>query len=168
MNSAKHYQSGAVLIVCLMFLMIMSVLGISSMNNATLEEKMAGNTRNKHLSFQAAETALRAGEIAANAFDVTTKFSGTNGRYQPSVVSDATYPIWENVDNSDWLEPSYTSGMSQQPKYIIENYSTMPRDSHCLLDSEAIATCKKPVYRITARGWGQNDNHITVLQSTFR
>ncbi len=65
MNLPAHIatrQQGAVLIVSLIILLIMTLIGLSSMQNTTLEEKMAGNYRDKNLSFQAAEMTLREGE----------------------------------------------------------------------------------------------------------
>ncbi|EPM49228.1 pilus assembly PilX family protein [Pseudomonas syringae] len=55
-------QRGMVLLVSLVFLLLLTLLGISSMQNATLQEKMAGSVQIRNLSFQAAEAVLRRGE----------------------------------------------------------------------------------------------------------
>lgn len=64
-------QRGAVLIVSLIFLLLLTLIGTTAMRNTTLQERMAGNTRDTNLSLQAAEAALRAGQnwvsIPANA-----------------------------------------------------------------------------------------------------
>lgn len=52
-------QSGAVLIVALLFLMIITMLGITSMQSTSSEERMAGNSRDSNNALQAAEAALR-------------------------------------------------------------------------------------------------------------
>ncbi len=51
-------QRGAVLVVGLILLMVLTVLGISGMNTATLELVMAGNTQSHQQAFQAAETGI--------------------------------------------------------------------------------------------------------------
>jgi type IV pilus assembly protein PilX len=51
-----------VLLVSLVFLLLLTMLGISSMQNATLQEKMAGSVTQRNKSFQNAEAALRMGE----------------------------------------------------------------------------------------------------------
>ena len=51
-------QRGAALIVGLVLLMVLTVLGISGMNSATLELTMAGNTQFGQDAFQAAETGI--------------------------------------------------------------------------------------------------------------
>jgi type IV pilus assembly protein PilX len=52
-------EGGAVLIVTLMFLVILTLLGVTAMTSATMEERMAGNTRDAAVALQAAESALR-------------------------------------------------------------------------------------------------------------
>lgn len=55
-------QRGVVLIVSLVFLLLLTLLATSSMQNATLQEKVAGSLSLRHESFQKAETVLRAAE----------------------------------------------------------------------------------------------------------
>ena len=40
----------------------MTLLGVSSMSTSNLEEKMSGNSRDREIAFQAAESALREAE----------------------------------------------------------------------------------------------------------
>jgi len=55
-------ESGAVLIVALIMLLLISIVGVSSMQSTSMEERMAGNLYDRHTAFQAAEAALRQGE----------------------------------------------------------------------------------------------------------
>lgn len=61
-STVAKVQRGAVLIVSLVFLLLLSMLGLSSLQNATLQEKMAGSLNLRQASFHAAESVLRAGE----------------------------------------------------------------------------------------------------------
>jgi len=61
-----HRQRGAVLIVALLFLTILTILGVTAMTATTFEERMAGNTRDSAVAFQAAEMALRDGRRDIN------------------------------------------------------------------------------------------------------
>jgi Tfp pilus assembly protein PilX len=63
---SRSTQDGMALIVSLVFLLLMTLIGISSMQNATLQEKMAGSVKFRNESFQAAEAALRIGESAVS------------------------------------------------------------------------------------------------------
>lgn len=51
-------QSGAALIIGLVLLMVLTVLGVSGINMATLELNMTGNEQAQQLAFQAAETGI--------------------------------------------------------------------------------------------------------------
>lgn len=108
-------QRGAVLIVALIMLLLISIIGTVAMRSATMEERMAGNQRERHLSFQAAEAALRVGEQTAVAEypNITTN----NGNLTVAVGTqniNATYQIEELATYEVYLEagaPVDTSGM---------------------------------------------------------
>ncbi len=57
-------QQGMALLVSLVFLLLLTLIGVSSLRNATLQEKMAASLSLRNQSFQAAESALRVGEGA--------------------------------------------------------------------------------------------------------
>jgi len=57
-------QRGMALLVSLVFLLLLTLIGLSSMQNATLQEKMAGSVSLRNQSFQGAEATLRVGESA--------------------------------------------------------------------------------------------------------
>ena len=78
--NASTSQRGAVLIVALVFMLIISVLGVASMRNATMQERMAGNNKDINIAFQAAEAAVREAEAAMDAL-ASIDFDGSNGLY---------------------------------------------------------------------------------------
>lgn len=53
-----HRQSGAVLIVSLIMLLVLTVVGVTAMRSSTLEEKMSANIMNYNVTFHAAESAI--------------------------------------------------------------------------------------------------------------
>jgi hypothetical protein len=55
---ARSRQAGATLIVGLVLLLVLTLLGVSGMNTATLEVQMAANTQFQQDAFQAAETGI--------------------------------------------------------------------------------------------------------------
>ena len=57
-----YTQRGMALLVRLVFLLLLTLIGLSSMQSATLQEKMAGSVALRNQSFQSAEGALRVGE----------------------------------------------------------------------------------------------------------
>ncbi len=58
-------ERGVVLLVALVMLLLVTVLGLTSARMLTMEERMAANSFDRNLAFQAAETALREGEALA-------------------------------------------------------------------------------------------------------
>ncbi|MNC49946.1 hypothetical protein D3C75_991610 [compost metagenome] len=62
MNASLFAQKGMALVVCLIFLLLSTLIVVASMQNATLQEKMAGSVKLRNQSFQSAEEALRTGE----------------------------------------------------------------------------------------------------------
>lgn len=59
-------QRGMALMMSLVFLLLLSLIGLSSMQSATLQEKMAGGGVARNQSFQDAESILRIGESAVS------------------------------------------------------------------------------------------------------
>jgi type IV pilus assembly protein PilX len=57
-----HRQQGAVLIVALIFLVILTMLGVTAMTGTTMETRMAGNSRDLGVALNAAEAAMRDAE----------------------------------------------------------------------------------------------------------
>jgi type IV pilus assembly protein PilX len=81
--SRKHAQKGAVLIVALLFLVVLTMLGVTAMTGTTFEERMAGNARDAAVAIHSAEASLRA------ARDVVLGLRGAQGL---SVLQTGTGP----------------------------------------------------------------------------
>ena len=73
-------QRGMALLVSLVFLLLLTLIGLSSLQNATLQEKMAASLALHNRAFQAAEAALRVGESAVQQDDFAC-------RYVPALLS---------------------------------------------------------------------------------
>ena len=118
-----------------MLLTIATLIAINAISSTVLEEKMAGNISNKHVSFQSAESGLRQAEQAAALLTDVTSFNGSNGLYPGSNPGDsygvsgalANYPVWEDTVNTSWASGATSTGLPNPPKYIIEDYSESPR-----------------------------------------
>lgn len=76
----KRGQRGAALIVGLIMLLLLTLIGVAGMRDTLLQEKMAGNMRDRELAFQAAESALRAAELVL-AGTAEPAFNNTAGMY---------------------------------------------------------------------------------------
>ena len=74
-----HKQQGAALITALVMLVLLTLLGLSSMTTTTMEERMAANIQDITRAFQAASTGLEIAFKDENAFDtaLTPETDGT-------------------------------------------------------------------------------------------
>ena len=56
--SVPGRQTGMVLIMALLMLMVLTIIGVSSMSSSTLEMKVASNMQQRNIAFQAAQARL--------------------------------------------------------------------------------------------------------------
>lgn len=71
----RQRERGAVLIVAMIFLIIMTLLAVTGMTTTSLEEKMASNSQESSRAFQAAETGLARALQDTNSYDLTGTYS---------------------------------------------------------------------------------------------
>ena len=165
-------QQGVVLITALIILMAMTIVSVTTMTSSSLEERMAGNMKDREIAFQAAEAALRYGERLAQAGINTASFdtSCTGGYCNHDLQAAGTYDeYWTDATLDVWNDngkhQSYNvtfAEVNTQPKFIIEYMGKQIQDF-----SAGPQGSDPPIYRITALGTGQSDNSRVMLQSTF-
>ena len=89
----RQNQRGMALLVSLVFLLLLTLIGLSSMQSANLQEKMAGSVSLRNQSFQTAEAALRIGESAVQLDSYSLAVCASTAQCAPpaesSVVSAA-------------------------------------------------------------------------------
>ena len=170
-------QRGTALILSLVFLLLLTILGVTAVSTSTLQEKMAGNMKDQNVAFQATETGLRGGETQLLALSAA------------SVLASGLLPIPDNTGSGgifstgdvDALNDGWWPGNSKEygvggtpeilqaaadPRYAIEMAGYVE-------DSLDAPTTYKPVpgmtyYRIWARGVGGTATAQSALQSTFK
>jgi type IV pilus assembly protein PilX len=156
---AFPHQRGASLLVSLVFLVVMAMIGITVANVTSMEERMAGHTRDRDLALQAAEAALRDAErrLSQDAAFRNTDFPDVLPDVNPN---DAVY--WEECFTSgagacavkytptvELPKPGSPGALAAQPEYVVEEIM--------------IGTTE--VFRITARAVGGSPDTVVILQS---
>ena len=81
-----------VLAICLIVMLILAILGSSAIKTTIVQERATGLTRNKQISFDSSEAALRFGEINADTISIGAATDGSVGLWLP----DPTSPRWLN------------------------------------------------------------------------
>ncbi len=83
----KKLQQGATLIVALIFLVVLTVAGVTAARFATFEERMASNSQFRNQTFQLAQSEIRAQLLALNTSFVNKEILLT-AMSKPTVVHD--------------------------------------------------------------------------------
>lgn len=103
-TATPHSQRGMALLVSLVFLLLLTLIGISSMQNATLQEKMASSVTLRNQSFQIAEAALRIGESAVQLDTYSLPVcSGTSQCAPPAESSSVTTAGFNSTSGVTWI-----------------------------------------------------------------
>ena len=164
-------QTGAVLFVGLMMLLVMSLIAVTSMQGSTLEVRMAGNTRDSLVALQTAEAALKAGEAELDAGGLSLADFDNDG-------SDALYDnsddeLWKNINWLDANSKRYMafnpSNVTTEPRYIIQHISETQVAPKLLVQGYGQGQASQTIqlFRVTARGTGGSDNTEVILQSLY-
>ncbi len=163
-------QRGAALIVSLLILIVLTLIGVSAMSTSSLEEKMASNSRDLNLAFQAAESALKDAERFIDNLASVSAFDGSVAGLYPPVSENNpppdffSGPVWEQAI----VYPGTIDGVASPPRYIIELVGTMGNDDINIGDySSSSGAGEITTFRITARGTGGSDSAVVYLQSYY-
>jgi type IV pilus assembly protein PilX len=164
-------QSGAVLVVSLIMLLLLTLIGVAAIQVASLEEKMAYNSRDKNLAFQAAEAALRGAEQEIEGLPSIASFNGSNHWL---IAEDAVMPplfehrgslstvTWNNADSFEF-EADMTE-INSQPRYFIKYIgdNAAANINNCSYGS----SCGEIVsyFIVTARGTGAQNTSQSFLR----
>lgn len=157
--ASRTDQRGVTLIVALIFLAILMLLGVTVAQTSSLEERMAGNTRDRDLALQSAEAALKVAETYLKSQPSVSLndalFSGSTAGLVLFNATNENHAAYWNA--YDWAAASQDAStalkeIAEQPKYVIEK----------LPDG---ATTKR--FRVTARGIGSSANTAVILQAGY-
>lgn len=169
--TSRQRERGAVLIVSLIILLIVTMIAVSSMQGTVLEEKMAGNTRDRNVAFQTAESAVREAEDFIEGVVSLGSFNGTGGLY------GETDGIPYFRDPVTWSDPAQhvvagqTYGSYEAPRYFIKHRTTVIGTEGAMNMSgygDNKGTGDVSVFVITGRGTGAGaDSAEVILRSQY-
>jgi type IV pilus assembly protein PilX len=163
-------EHGAVLIVSLIMLLIVTMIAVSSMQGTVMEEKMAGNTRDRNLAFQTAESSLREAENYVEGLASMGTFAGSGGLYgltdsEPYYTDAAT---WN--DTSYHVVGSAPYGSYAAPRYFVKHYTTVKGTEGALNMSgygDNKGTGDITIFKVTARSTGASADSAEVILRSY-
>lgn len=165
-------QRGAALFISLMFLIILTLLGISAANVGIIQERMAGNVRETNEAFQLAEATLR--EIEGRLVEIGEGGSGGLG----------DVPVWAealdtlSIDRFDCtLSQAGSIPWSSAPTtgndyYVVELTDSITASgeifgSACRPLNESGTSILSRYYLVVVRAEGPAGTGEVILQSIF-
>ena len=169
-------QRGSALITGLVFLVVLTLLGLSASSGSIQRELIARNIRDQNVAMQAADAALQGAEnwirlnATTNLVPLSVDPNGTAAilEYGSCVTAceAGTASWWSTNGVVLGSGPNQTKnfpGVSAAPAYFIE-YLVPPRSSMTFNGQQA-----RPLYyRITARGTGLSANTVRIVRSIYR
>lgn len=169
-------QAGAALVITLVFLVAIMMVGLYTAYSARQEERFARAGRDNALAKEGAESALRyveaqiaSGTITYNGTFATYPATNSNGRFvgtsTPMITQLSLSNVVKQADGyttaipaTAWAAP-YSA--MQTPRYIVESFADLRSGTD--LSGETV----QRMYRITAWGFGLNNNVVSVLESVY-
>jgi type IV pilus assembly protein PilX len=163
-------QRGAVLVIGLIFLAMLTLMGVAAYSVATQEEKMSGNARDLKRAFEAAESSLRDCEGVIGGFGSLPTFDGTGGMYPAAATNQPS--VWESVNwtsaGAVRILASALPDVRQQPRCMVEQLVTIDGKPADGAQSGPQQLIPEVVYRITSQGYGTYASTTAMVQSTYR
>lgn len=190
MHTIKTKEKGAILITSLVMLTVLTLLGLSGMSGYVLEQRMAGNHKQRQIGFQSAEAVVREGEIwlttnITSLAQLNTHFGGshTTGLYSLRPTEPGAFEKtldFSTHDDAAWksygLPATGASNLPEQPRYIIEYLgrtrisagNTVMHNLDPLDPNSKQPDMREHAFRITGIGWGYDEKARQILQSSIR
>jgi type IV pilus assembly protein PilX len=164
------HQRGATLVVAMLMLLVLTVLGLASMQVTRMEERMAGNSRDANLAFQGAEAGLREAEeglrvLAARPTTcITPPCDVWRKDYLTPDLRDQTLAWWQTNGREYGVAATReVPEVTRDPIIVVEDLGFVP-------DSLSVGHGPpegRNFYKITANSSGASDTAEAVLESTY-
>jgi len=167
--SSGASQRGAVLVTAMLLLVVLTIIGVTVMQMSRMQERMAGNTRDVNLAFQAAEGGLRGAEAYIEALDVQPVPCTTAPcpvRVEGSIAGNiAMKPsAWWTANAENYAIPTM-AGLKEAPQVVVEELGFVRTDGGVVMGQEE--PDGRDFYQVTARSTGGSGLADVVLQTTY-
>ncbi len=181
LRSAKAVrpEQGFVLVTGLLFLVIVTLLGLALFRSSGLMERVSANTRDKQRAFETAQAALQYGEwFLANSTSTTKSACSTStGKTVATlhVCSENLSPSRDTLAALAWQPNAFTY---TQPNLTVAagggvtsagtdiNYQAPP--GVYIEDLGLMSDGKTELYQVTAYGYGGNADTSSIVRSTYK
>jgi type IV pilus assembly protein PilX len=173
-------QQGVALVITLTMLLLLTLLGVMSIQTTGMQERMARNYRDVNMAFQGAEAAVKEAEEFIEGVANAAAFPESDD--SPLCVaglcnSEDGGNRWSATDWSDasteYVSTTTTAiqlGTAAEPRYVIEYVAkvTIEQDTLNIGNvGEGGSSGRAYIYRITARGTGGTAQSHAMIQALY-
>jgi type IV pilus assembly protein PilX len=176
---AVRPEQGFVLVTGLLFLVIVTLLGLSLFRGSGLMERLSANTRDKQRAFETAQAALQYGEwfLASSSTQVKSACTTTTGKTTATlhVCTELLDPSRDTIAALGWQPSAFTyakqhvtvgAGGGLTAAGTDVNYQAPP--GVFIEDLGQMSDGKTELYQVTAYGSGGNSDTSSVVRSTYK
>lgn len=171
---SKPQERGMVLVTSLLLLVVVTILALSMFRSYGLQERIAGNVREKQRALQAAVSAqqyaewwLSNGMNSSNA-PVACANPALDANLNQGQICNLATKLLTPTDPSTW-----TGGVDYKPPAMTIQtgggsaafYNKKPR--FYITDMGTAASGAAEIYKMTAVGYGGTPNAVAVVESTY-
>jgi len=154
-------QNGSVLLVSMIFLLIMTVLGLSAAGNANLELRMAGNNERINTTLQAAESAV---EATINNINLLGEALDSTGAINKTIRLNSAYdaasqPV-QSVAQITYIGQGSMDGFSvgvNQNNFVAHNFEVVGKGS---MQGNVNSVTSQGVFRVAPSDGSGNDSAL--------
>lgn len=176
---ARRPEQGFVLVTGLLFLVIVTLLGLALFRSSGLMERVSANTRDKQRAFETAQAALQYAEWWLGSTASPTKSACTTSTGKDvTTLHVCTEPLAASRDTLAALGWKASAFAYPQPNVTVAaggglnaagtdvNYQAQP--GVYVEDLGIMTDGKSELYQITAYGYGGNADTTSIVRSTFK
>lgn len=156
--SNRSRQQGALLIITMIMLVIVTMVTLTVVRTATVEERMAGNSRDRDKALQAAEAAMR---LCLNRLADET-YKGASPTVQTPAAANSKQ-VWDPT-STNWKDDSIAGKISDDAAGIKLSDFGLVESPRCIYEQLGTSTGS---YRVTVRALGARDTTAVILQATY-
>ncbi len=156
-------QRGMALITSLIFLALLTLIGVTAMQTTTMEERMAGNLVSETEAFQRAEGTLE--EVRRTLTGGTlnlSDFNGNSGRYgfgaSPDVQADTTWTGSSSAQANNHDDARYVIALKTPPGNPVVEPGSGCTGTGCN---------EGHVFEVTARATDESGRATVTLQASY-
>ncbi|MDO5073133.1 MAG: pilus assembly protein [Neisseria animaloris] len=173
-HNLKAAQQGFSLFIVLIVMLVIAFLVVSATQSYNTEQRISTNDADRKFALSLAEAALQVGEaeilnfkdsqvvFSTNCSNGLCAAAGSEVSTTPRRVVQAggDTPAWKRkkecggslcIDTNGKIYNVGSSRGRRNARYIVEYVGTQPDGS--------------PIYRVTSKAWGKNNNTVVMLQS---